>query len=53
MLVETEKTLKLLNVKVGRREFATLMRNITTPREFIGNPEIWDLGNHSSSQRLF
>ena len=41
------------NVKaIGRRKFAALLRDIATPPEFIGNPEIWDLGNRSLSHKI-
>lgn len=34
----------------GRQEFAAVLREIHTPREFVGNPEFWNI--ESSSQRL-
>ena len=41
------------NVKaVGRRKFAALLKDIATPQEFIGNPEIWEIGDRSLSRKI-
>ena len=41
------------NVKaIGRRQFAALLKDIATPREFIGNPEIWGLDDRSLSRKI-
>ena len=36
---------------IGRKEFATLLGNIATPHEFIGNPEIWGISKSLLSHK--
>lgn len=36
---------------VGRKQFASILRETSTPREYIGNPDLWKLGDSFSHSR--